>query len=130
MVGIDRRAFMMTAAVASFLPAPGIGALAADGVGLDGVISDRRFAESRAFGSAAEARGIAHWPMAGDVTRIWLQELDPRWRRGAAIVAGLTTRQALFCLEQLARDRGMRVFRRIEHSELLVSWLIQPRSRA
>ena len=48
-------------------------------------------------------------PYDGDVTPVWFHQLDPVWRQYPLAVAGLTTEGALFCLEQLAWDNGMRV---------------------
>jgi hypothetical protein len=73
------------------------------------VLYDERFAEAIHFGRAAEREGFAVRPMRGDVTRIWYDELDPLWKRQPRPIAGLTAYAALFCLERLARDRGMRV---------------------
>lgn len=77
----------------------------------DEVIYDARFAAGREFAQAfTHARQID-----GDVTRLWFEELDPRWRKGPATIAGLTAQGALFCLEHLARDYGLAVIYRGEH---------------
>jgi hypothetical protein len=91
-------------------------------------VYDERFAEARAFAAAAAARG---WPVRairGDVTELWFHELDPRWRQGPAAIAGVTDPAALFCLETLARDRGLRLAARADLGhEGPVSWLIAPK---
>jgi hypothetical protein len=51
----------------------------------------------------------------GDVTALWFHDLDLRWQQGPAAIAGVTRPGALFCLDLLARDRGMRLRRCIEH---------------
>jgi len=93
-------------------------------------IYDDRFAEARDFARTAAARG---WPVRaiqGDVTRVWFDELDLRWRAGPAAIAGVTVPVSLFCLETLARDRGLRLAARAELAGgRLVSWLIAPRRR-
>src|SRR5262245_11184493 len=76
-------------------------------------IYDRRFAAGRAF-----ARAIANAPVQaidGDLTDLYLNELDPRWRKAPDVIAGLTTQTSLVCLEHLARDYGMCVSYRGEH---------------
>ena len=101
------------------------------------VIFDQRFAASRHFGTEARFRGHAVSGFNGDITNVWFNELRPRWKEGPAAIAGVTAHGALFCLERLAWDAGMRV---IESAELpsdthepLYSWVIsklsgQPRS--
>ena len=79
------------------------------------VISDARFAACRRFGNAAEQAGAAHHAIDGDMTALWFEHLDPQWRKGPTVIAGLTARQPLFVLERLAWDRGMRVVLRVEH---------------
>ncbi len=132
---MDRRDFIRMTAGAATLPllARGRGSAAAP-LRLDAVLTDERFAQSRAFGAAGERLGIRRLAMDGDITSIWYRELDPLWRRGPSFVAGLTTRQALVCLERLAWDRGLRVrHARPAATEpaggMLVSWLIAPPER-
>jgi hypothetical protein len=93
-------------------------------------VYDERFPDGRAFAETAAARGWPARPIRGDVTRLWYDELDARWRQGPAAIAGVTTPASLFCLETLARDRGMRLVARTELArDGLVSWLIAPRGR-
>ena len=99
-------------------------------------IFDHRFAAGRQFASSSEARCIDTRPIANDVTSLWYSELYPLWKRQPAAIAGLTTYGALFCLERLAWDHGMRVLHREQHDErvaaagepnqLLYSWIIAP----
>lgn len=51
----------------------------------------------------------------GDVTSLWLQQIGPAWRRHPVAIAGLTSRSALFCLEQLSALSGLRVLFHAEH---------------
>ena len=64
----------------------------------------------------------------GDVTRFWYDELQPVWQQWRVAVAGTTSHDVLFCLEQLARDHQLRVLWRKQHvveaGLPLVSWLI------
>lgn len=85
-------------------------------VSLYKVIYDNRLAESMAFGDAAAARGLSVAAIAGDVTPLWYEDLDPRWRQGPVAVAGMTGHGPLFCLERLAWEKGMRVVFRVDHT--------------
>ena len=95
------------------------------------VLFDQRFAASRDFGREAQWQGQSVQAFNGDITNVWYHDLHPRWKNGPAAIAGLTAHGALFCLERLAWDVGMRVTHRVEHSyeghEPLYSWVIAPR---
>jgi hypothetical protein len=95
------------------------------------VLFDNRFAAARSFGRAAAWRGESVHGFDGDITNVWFHDLDPRWRKSPAAIAGFTAHGALFCLEQLAWDVRMRVVYRAEHPyeghEMLYSWIIAPR---
>lgn len=80
-------------------------------------IFDRDFAEARSFARAVRARRIATQAISGDVTSLWYNDLYFRWRDGSVVMAGLTGRSALFCLEQLAWDAGHRVLLRVDHMQ-------------
>jgi len=96
------------------------------------VLFDTRFAASRSFGRDAQWRGQPAHGFDGDITQIWYHDLHPRWQKGPAAIAGLTAHGALFCLERLAWDVGMRVTHRAEQKydghEPLYSWVIAPRA--
>jgi hypothetical protein len=76
---------------------------------------DDRFAESRRFGAEIARLGGAARAFSGDVTDLWYEELDVRWRREPIAVAGMTRHGPLFCLERLAWGVGLRVVYRAEH---------------
>jgi hypothetical protein len=82
----------------------------------EAAVADLRFAESAAFATALAHGGVAVHAFAGDVTRVWLNDLEPLWRARQAAVAGLTSYSTLFCLERLAWDHGMRVVYRSRHT--------------
>lgn len=82
------------------------------------VLYDTRFPASVALARRAEAAGIAIHAMSGDMTHFWYDDLYHRWRQEPAAIAGLTAHGALFCLEQLAWERRMRVVYRGEHAAL------------
>ena len=79
------------------------------------VVFDTRFEACRAFAAGAARLGCPIRPIAGDVTALWFNELQPSWARGEGAVVGITNHKSLFCLEQLAWDDWMRVRARIEH---------------
>lgn len=81
-------------------------------------VFDGRFEESRAFAAGAAARGIATAAVRGDVTRLFFDDLDLRWKQGPVWLAGYTTAASLFCLELLARDRGMRLRYRLTNADV------------
>lgn len=96
--------------------------LGQDGIDYSGLqpqlaIFDRDFVEARSFARAVRARGIATHAISGDVTSLWYDDLYFRWREGSVVMAGLTGRSALFCLEQLAWDAGHRVLLRVNHTQ-------------
>jgi hypothetical protein len=90
-------------------------------------VYDERFEPGRTFVRDAAARGWTARAIRGDVTELWYRELEPQWRQGPAAIAGVTTADALFCLEMLARDRGLRLAARSELEGGLVAWLIAPK---
>jgi hypothetical protein len=117
-------------------PPDAVGAPNDDHLKLHLAIFDQRFTAGRQFASSNEARGIATRPIANDVTELWYSELQPLWKQRPVAIAGLTTYGALFCLERLAWDHGMRVLQRQQHdarvaaagepNQLLYSWTIAP----
>lgn len=77
---------------------------------------DKRFGASQAFGERMAVRGVATTGLStGDITALWFNDLYHRWMKEPVAIAGLTARGPLFCLEQLARDHGMRVVYRARH---------------
>ena len=115
----NRREFLQTAAALS-AAAPLAGRAAfAPGTGrqvaLDAVVVDSRHAASREFGLRAARLGAALRAIEGDITDLWQKELLGRWQASPGAIAGLTERPALFLLERLAWDHGMRVVFEAEH---------------
>ena len=113
------------------LPALGTGwhgAFAAAPKGLDAMLVDTRF---------PGALDVADAPMpvlrfAGDVTRVWYDELDARWRRPGFVLGGITGADALFVLETLALHQGRRVVSRTSlelprvNDVQAIRWIIAP----
>jgi hypothetical protein len=117
-----RRAFLKAAVtvsalpiVASAAPDPAGSPQTAQPLSLYKALFDERFALSRAFGARASQIGVATHGIRADITDVWFNDLDRRWRKGAIAVAGLTAPAAVFCLERLAWDHGMRVVFQAEH---------------
>jgi len=82
------------------------------------VVFDERFPASVQFGREAKRMGAEVHGIKGDITDLWFHDLDLRWKKGPVAIAGLTGHGALFCLERLAWDHGMRVVYRGDHKFL------------
>ena len=91
------------------------------------IVADTRFAESRAFAAEAARSGQRVAWIAGDITDLWYEDLDLRWRSEKVTVSGLTEYGAFFCLERLGMDRGLRVAFKREQPPSLVGWVIAPK---
>lgn len=78
-------------------------------------VFDERFDEGLAFAEAMASRGVVTLPLRQDVAKIWYEDLRTSLRQCRAPIVGLTDRATLFCLEELARDVGMRVSFRVDH---------------
>lgn len=122
---VNRRELLQAGAALGVLPligltrasgSPGAPAVTAASA-LYKVIFDSRFAQGRSFGHAAGRLtdpSRVH-PISGDITDIWYNDLHARWHQHPAAVGGLTAYGAIFCLERLAWDAGMRVVFRVDH---------------
>jgi len=113
----DRRQFLQTAAVLSAAPLASRAVFAGGrefGL-LEAVVVDTRHGEAFAFGERAQTMGVPVRPIEGDITDLWSQVLLPRWRSGPVALAGMTERPALFLLERLGWDHGLRVVFEAEH---------------
>jgi hypothetical protein len=75
------------------------------------VLFDERFAAARSFGASMREHGFTVQAIRGDVTDIWYVRLHPLWKRTSAPIAGVTAYAAMFCLEHLAWDHGLRMTR-------------------
>ncbi len=111
----NRREFLQATALAAAVPIVARSGIAAD-AGSEGlVVFDRRFPPARRFADRAGLEGLELRGIDGDITRLWFEELSLRWKDESIPVTGLTARPALFCLERLAWDHGMRVVSHIQH---------------
>ena len=123
----DRRTFLKTGITALALPTIARGAYAlpfslANETGSYvtpyKVIYDERFQDSLAFATAAQDLGASIHAIRGDVTDVWYNDLYHEWKKGPAPIMGMTTTDALFCLQILAQDQRMRVVLRVDHNYL------------
>ena len=104
----NRREFLQGGIALSLLPLlPRRGFSAAAPKTFDKVIFDQRFLKARDFARQAREAGLDCVAMEGDITHLYFHDLSLRWNRGPTTIAGLSTKASLFCLEMLARDRGM-----------------------
>lgn len=114
-----RRTLLRSAAALSAAPfAPrvvfGAGAKAAANIE---VVSDIRHSAARSFNLRAAYLDTPIAPLRdGDITELWQHYFSVAWKnsRPRALV-GLTERPALFLLEQLGWQHGLRVFFQAEH---------------
>jgi hypothetical protein len=114
----NRRQFLQTAATLSAAPLAGRASFAStrEPAAFAAIIYDSRYSEARDFGTHAGPLGAPVRVIEGDITDLWQYELLGRWKLAPAAVAGLTERPALFLLERLAWDHGMRVVFEAEHA--------------
>jgi hypothetical protein len=73
------------------------------------VIFEESSPAARSFAAAAARRGLRVHGIRGDITDLFYEDLDLRWKQGPVTLAGMTNDRSLFCIEMLARDRGMRL---------------------
>ena len=113
----NRREFLQAATALSAAPLVSRATFAGvrDTVHLDAVIYDNRYTQAQYFGARARRLGAEVHEITGDITDLWQQELLQRWQNNPAAILGLTERPALFLLERLAWDHGLRVMFEAEH---------------
>jgi hypothetical protein len=121
----SRREFLQIGVAALALPISARAGLAPAKSGLAGesaptplykVIFDERFPASRVFAAEVTRLGAPIYGIKGDITDLWFNDLDARWKKEPIGIAGLTAHGPLFCLERLAWDHGMRVVYRADHT--------------
>jgi hypothetical protein len=113
----DRRVFLKSAAVLSAAPFAARAAFATPGARtrFDAFVFDTRHAAAERFAARATQLQVPIRGTAGAVTGLWQQELRSHWRGAPAAIGGLTERPALFLLEQLGWEHGLRVVFQAEH---------------
>ncbi len=120
---INRRGFIQGGVVAAVPLVTGAGFALGGGqaraslpaVPLHTVVYDERFADSVAFANEARWMGQRTSAIRGDVTQLWYDDLYHRWQKGAVAIAGMTTLDALFCLQIFGNDAGLRLLLKAEH---------------
>ncbi len=108
----NRRQFLQAGISALLLPLlsrKAFATLAGAAETFDQVVFDQRYPRARAFAERAREAGLQCAAIQGDITDLYFRDLALRWNRGPSTIAGLSTISSLFCLEMLARDRGMRL---------------------
>lgn len=130
---IDRREVLKWGTFApALLTVPGM-ATGRPPQGVDALLLDNRFAPAE-LPEVTKARVLR---FSGDVTRVWYDEIDQRWRRPGFVLAGITGSHTLFLLEMMAAQHGRRVIARSELDSIApaairsgtikpVSWIIAP----
>jgi len=120
---LNRRTFLQAGVTAVPLAA-GVAALGSKqasagsnhpAVPLHTVVYDERFADSVAFADEVRWMGQRTSAIRGDVTKLWYDDLFHAWQRGPVAIAGLTTQDAMFCLEIFGNDAGLRLLVKGEH---------------
>jgi len=96
----------------------GLGADSGDHLCFERVVFDETFADARVFAVEARRRSARTSPINGSIHNLWYRDLSLRWRESKVPVAGMTDHRALFLLEMMAADVGMRVVHRIHHFEV------------
>lgn len=106
-----------TAGVTSVARALGFEAETSFRLRLERVVFDERFAAAHGFADQARRRSVRISPIGESVHDLWYDDLYYRWRDAKAPTAGITDHRALFLLEMMAGDAGMRVVHRVHHHE-------------
>lgn len=120
---LNRRTFLQAGVTAVPLAAGAALALGArqanagsvPAVPLHTVVFDERYADSVAFANEVRWMGQRTSAIRGDVTRLWYDDLYHAWQSGPVAIAGLTTQDAMFCLEIFGNDAGLRLLVKGEH---------------
>lgn len=125
---ITRRDVIKGGALGSALLAAPAMAFGANRAALDALLLDTRFVPTVPPGH----EGVPLLRFAGDVTQVWYEHLDRRWRQPGHVLGGITGSDALFVLEVLAAQAGRRVVHRQDLSPAsgngiaAISWVIAP----
>ena len=79
------------------------------------VLFDSQYLESQSFAAAVKAKGTPITDINGNLSNLWYQQLRHQLLSDRKPLLGMTSRLDLFCLEELARDVGMKVHLRFDH---------------
>lgn len=78
-------------------------------------IYDSSYSESITFANTIQAIVSPGMDIKGDISKLWYGQLRNQLITSHTPLIGLTSRRDLFCLEELARDVGMKVNFRVDH---------------
>lgn len=78
-------------------------------------IYDSVYSESVGFANTIQSSASSVMDIEGDLSKLWYGQLRNQLITSRTPLMGLTTRLDLFCLEELARDVGMKVSLRVDH---------------
>jgi len=79
-------------------------------------IFDGRYAEGEAFAQTLSGFDVPLYELSdGDITTLWVDELDLLYRQKPVAIAGMTQFGPMFALEKLANEHGMQMMLRIDH---------------
>jgi hypothetical protein len=138
---IDRRTLLRSGAAVStvaFVPGLSAGASGDVGLGIERFVFDNRFSDAIDAARSAAAKGIRLSEVDGDMTALWYDDLNLRWKKRPMTLAGVTGEDALFVLATLAPEYRMRVVHQAQvgvaaltaqgrvESLPLYSWIIAP----
>jgi hypothetical protein len=117
-----RRQFIQSGLALSAVPLTGISALSLRGgetevasLRIERFVFDNRFAAAVELARYAAQHDIPLAETSGDLTDLWYNDFDRRWKQAPMALAGMTTRGGLFVLETLAADHRMLVVYRGTH---------------
>ena len=118
----SRRQFIQSGLALSAVSLTGIPAFASragdtevPSLRIERFVFDTRFAAAVELARHAARHGIPLAETSGDLTDLWYNDLDLRWKHAPMALAGITTRGGLFVLETLAADHRMLVVYRGTH---------------
>ena len=116
----SRRQFLKSSAFASVAPLLADAALASRSATLEprAFVVEASSPEAKLFGARLASHRQTVHEIRADITAVWFEHFDRQWRDRPMLIAGITLRPALFCLEQLALVHGMRVVHHGVHTRL------------
>jgi hypothetical protein len=118
---IDRRSVLKLGAASAMgalvgMPSPVLLAAQAGAPGLiHGAVFSERFQPAVDFAEELLSRRVPTFSAPNDIAKLWYRDLLGGLSQDCGPIAGLTDRVTLFCLEELARSAGLRVWYRVDH---------------
>lgn len=76
---------------------------------------DSQYFESQHFAAVLKDKGVHITDINGNLSHLWYRQLRHQLLSDRKPLFGMTSRLDLFCLEELARDVGMKVHLRFDH---------------